>query len=393
MSSSGATILAVLGTRPEAIKLAPLVKAAAADPSFDIRVCVTGQHRFMLDQVLDVFGIKPDYDLNLMKPAQSLAEVTSRIVVEVANVIREARPEWVIVQGDTTTAFASSLAAFYEKVSIAHVEAGLRTSDKYSPYPEEANRRFISTIADLHFAPTSWASGNLLQEGHPENSVFVTGNSVIDALVWVINLIKSNSVLREQLDDRFSFLKPYRRLVLVTGHRRESFGNPIRRTCEALVDLVGELSDVEILYPVHLNPNVQEPVNAILGCAHPELRERIHLIAPVDYVSFVYLMARAHLIITDSGGIQEEAPSLGVPVLITRQHTERPEGIEAGVAKLIGTDRTRIVEEAIGALSTSRLPTMTIHKSPYGDGLASARMIEKLRERVAGTTKAQAIIC
>ncbi len=347
----------------------------------------------MLDQVLDVFGIKPDYDLNLMKPAQSLAEVTSRIVVEVANVIREARPEWVIVQGDTTTAFASSLAAFYEKVSIAHVEAGLRTSDKYSPYPEEANRRFISTIADLHFAPTSWASGNLLQEGHPENSVFVTGNSVIDALVWVINLIKSNSVLREQLDDRFSFLKPYRRLVLVTGHRRESFGNPIRRTCEALVDLVGELSDVEILYPVHLNPNVQEPVNAILGCAHPELRERIHLIAPVDYVSFVYLMARAHLIITDSGGIQEEAPSLGVPVLITRQHTERPEGIEAGVAKLIGTDRTRIVEEAIGALSTSRLPTMTIHKSPYGDGLASARMIEKLRERVAGTTKAQAIIC
>ncbi len=384
MLTSGPKMLAVLGTRPEAIKLAPLITAAKADRTLDIQVCITGQHRSMLDQVLDVFGITPDYDLNLMKPAQSLAEVTSRIVTEVSSVIRDAQPQCVVVQGDTTTAFAASLAAFYERVPIAHVEAGLRTSDKYSPFPEEANRRFISSIADLHFAPTPWARANLLREGHPESAVFVTGNSVIDALIWVMNVLKSDARLRRQVEDRFAFLDPERRLVLITGHRRESFGGPIRRMCEALVDLVERVPDAEILYPVHLNPNVQEPVNAVLGSAHPKLRERIHLIAPVDYVSFVYLMARAHLIITDSGGVQEEAPSFGVPVLVTRDRTERPEGVEAGVAKLIGTDRKRIVEEAIRSLNVSRSPSITIQTSPYGDGLASSRMLENLRERFAG---------
>lgn len=392
MNSNGSRILAVLGTRPEAIKLAPIIMAAKADTVFDIQVCVTGQHRFMLDQVLEIFGIAPDYDLNLMKPAQSLSDITSRILVDVAKVIRDVQPSCVIVQGDTTTAFASSLAAFHERVSIAHVEAGLRTSNKYSPYPEEANRRFISNIADLNFAPTEWARRNLLREGHSGSTIFVTGNTVIDALMWVVNLLNSNNALRERLDERFSFLRSDRRLVLVTGHRRENFGAPIQSMFEAFIELVDRLPDIEMVYPVHLNPKVQEPAKAILGNARPDLLDRIHLIAPVDYLSFVYLMTKAHLIITDSGGIQEEAPSLGIPVLITRQHTERPEGVEAGVARLIGTDRTRVLEEALASLRNSCPPSMAIHQSPYGDGMATARILQRLREHIAEVGEAPADI-
>ncbi|MDB5650195.1 MAG: UDP-N-acetylglucosamine 2-epimerase [Hyphomicrobiales bacterium] len=379
MAGSPSKVLVTFGTRPEAIKLAPLVKALAGHPRFDMEVCVTAQHRSMLDQVLETFAITPRYDLDLMRPAQTLPDITARMVTGVSGVVRDFKPDWVVVQGDTTTALAAGLAAFYEQASVAHVEAGLRTHEKYSPFPEEINRRLVSCVADLHFAPSKRAKDNLLRENCPESRVSVSGNTIVDALLWVVDRLRCELPLKRALDDRFSFLDPTRRLILITGHRRESFGRPFESMCHALVDIVAQAPDVEILYPVHLNPNVQAPVNAILGGAPAALSRRIHMIAPVDYLTFVYLMNRAQIIITDSGGVQEEAPSLGKPVLVTRENTERPEAVEAGTARLTGTDRDRIFDEAMRLLTDDvHRRSMSFARNPYGDGQACARIVERL---------------
>lgn len=360
--------------------MALLSKALRAHPDFETEICVTGQHRTMLDQVLDVFDVKPRFDLDLMKESQGLADMTGRIIGAVTHVIREFRPDWLVVQGDTTTAFASALAAFYEKVSVAHVEAGLRTGFKYSPWPEEMNRLLVSRLADVHLPPTERAKRALLEEKIPEDRIHVTGNTVVDALLWVSKKLDDDPSARASLDERFSFLDPKRRLILITGHRRESFGKPFEDMCHAFVDIVRARTDVEILYPVHLNPNVQTPVNAILAAAPENLRGRIHLIAPTEYMPFVHLIKRSHFIVTDSGGVQEEAPSLAKPCLVTRNDTERPEAIEAGTAKLIGTDRERIVTESLRLLDDELLyRSMSRAHNPYGDGKANDRIVEILK--------------
>ncbi|CAG0910372.1 unnamed protein product, partial [Cyprideis torosa] len=303
-------ILTVFGTRPEAIKMAPLVHALQSNPNFDARVCVTAQHRQMLDQVLELFAITPDYDLNIMQPGQSLYEITANILNGIKPVLEEFKPDVVLVHGDTTTTFATSLAAFYQQIAVGHIEAGLRTNNLYSPWPEEANRKLTSVMAHYHFAPTSGAQQNLLREAVNPEHIVVTGNTVIDALLWVQHKIEHSPVLLDSLTSHYAFLDTSKRLILVTGHRRESFGGGFERICEALRQIALAHADIEILYPVHLNPQVQEPVNRLLqGIAN------IHLIAPQDYLPFVYLMTRSYLILTDSGGIQEEAPSLGKPVL------------------------------------------------------------------------------
>jgi UDP-N-acetylglucosamine 2-epimerase (non-hydrolysing) len=369
-------VLCVFGTRPEAIKMALLSKELEADPDFESAVCVTAQHRSMLDQVLSIFDVKPKFDLDVMKPNQTLAEVTSRIVTGMTDVIRTFRPDWLVVQGDTTTAFVAALAAFYEKVAIAHVEAGLRTGFKYSPWPEEMNRALVGRLADLHLPPTTRAKGALLAENVPAERIHVTGNTVVDALLWVSKKLDADAAMKETLDARFSFLNPQRRLILVTGHRRESFGKPFEDMCSAFVDIVRARDDVEILYPVHLNPNVQAPVQAILG---PE-RGRVHLIDPIEYLPFVYLMKRCTFIVTDSGGVQEEAPSLAKPCLVTRNDTERPEAVEAGTAKLIGTDRSRIASEALRLLDDeAHYQAMSRAHNPYGDGRANERIVALLK--------------
>lgn len=374
-------VLVVFGTRPEAIKMALLGKALREDPSFESAVCVTAQHRTMLDQVLAIFDEKPAFDLDVMQANQGLADVTARILQGMTKTIREFKPDWLLVQGDTTTAFVAALAAFYEKVSIGHVEAGLRTGLKYSPWPEEMNRKLVGALADLHFAPTARAQQALLREGVPESRIHVTGNTVVDALLWVSAKLDRDDALRGELDQRFSFLDPTKKLVLVTGHRRESFGKPFEDMCQAFVDLVRARPNVEILYPVHLNPNVQAPVKAILAAAPAELRSRIHLIEPVEYVPFVYLMKRSSFVITDSGGVQEEAPSLGKPALVTRNDTERPEAVEAGTAKLIGTNRARILEEALRLLDDEGYYRSMSHAhNPYGDGHATARIVASLKD-------------
>lgn len=372
-------VLVVFGTRPEAIKMALLAKTLKADPAVDCRVCVTAQHRSMLDQVLSIFELTPDDDLDVMRPGQTLPALTARVLEGMTERIQAYRPDWVVVQGDTTTAFVAGLAAFYEKVAVAHVEAGLRTGFKYSPFPEEMNRKLVGALTDLHLAPTPRARDALLREGIPEAKVHVTGNTVVDALLHVSKRIDDDGALRATLDARFAMLDRSRRLVLVTGHRRENFGEPFQNMCEALVDLVRAHPDVEILYPVHLNPNVQAPVNAILGGASAELRARIHLIEPVEYVPFVYLMKRSTLIVTDSGGVQEEAPSLGKPVLVTRNDTERPEAVDAGTAKLVGTNRARIVAEASRLLSdAAAYDAMSRAHNPYGDGKSIERIARLL---------------
>jgi len=364
-------VLVVFGTRPEAIKLAPVVKAFRQAKMFDVRVCVTAQHRQMLDQVLELFAITPDVDLDLMQPAQDLTDITARVLVAMREVLRDWRPDLVLVQGDTTTTFAASLAAHYEKIPVAHVEAGLRTGNLYAPWPEEMNRRLTTVLATLHFPPTSWARDNLLREGVAADTIHITGNTVIDALLDVVARLESDSALRTALERQFPFLDSGRKLLLVTGHRRESFGSGFEQICQALRAL-GEREDVQIVYPVHLNPNVQEPVKRILGaCPH------IHLISPLDYLPFVYLMTRAHLIVTDSGGIQEEAPSLGKPVLVMRDTTERPEAVDGGTAKLVGTDSGRIVEEATRLLEdTTAYRKMAQAQNPYGDGRAAERIAD-----------------
>jgi UDP-N-acetylglucosamine 2-epimerase (non-hydrolysing) len=380
MSSPKRRVLLVFGTRPEAIKLSLLSKALQSADGFEAEVCVTAQHRSMLDQVLAIFDVKPRFDLNLMQANQGLADMTARIVTGMTGVLREWKPDWILVQGDTSTAFVAALAAFYEKVSVGHVEAGLRTGFKYSPWPEEMNRQLVGRLADLHLPPTARARDALLAENVPADRIHVTGNTVVDALLWVSNKLDTDAAARTALDERFTFLDRGKRLILITGHRRESFGKPFEDMCNAFVDIVRAKPDVEILYPVHLNPNVQAPVKAILAAAPDDVRGRIHLIEPVEYLPFVYLMKRAHFIITDSGGVQEEAPSLGKPCLVTRNDTERPEAVDAGTAKLIGTNRERIVSESLRLLDDeAHYGSMSRAHNPYGDGKANARIVDILR--------------
>lgn len=361
--------MAAFGTRPEAIKMAPVVDALRATPGIDVVVSVTAQHREMLDQVLDLFGIQPDEDLDIMQPGQQLPDLFGRILAGMTRVLQSHRPDLVLVHGDTSTTFATALAAFYARVAVGHVEAGLRTGDLQAPWPEEANRRLTAPLAALHFAPTERSARNLLDEGTPGEAIHVTGNTVIDALLAVVGKIDRSPDLRATLDARFPFLDPAKRLVLVTGHRRENFGDGFEQICQALADLAGR-GDVQVVYPVHLNPNVQEPVRRILGN-----QAGVVLLEPLDYLPFVHLMSRSHLILTDSGGVQEEAPSLGKPVLVMRDTTERPEAVEAGTVRLVGTNRATIVAEATRLLDDAdAYQAMSRAHNPYGDGTASARI-------------------
>lgn len=375
MSDSTIKALLVFGTRPEAIKMAPLALVLQNDPAFDCKVCVTAQHRQMLDQVLELFDIKPDFDLDLMKPNQDLFDVTSKVLNAIKTVYEQAKPDIVLVHGDTTTTMASALAAYYCKIPVAHIEAGLRTGNIYSPWPEEMNRKIAGAITQFHFAPTEAAKINLKRENIDSNNIVVTGNTVIDALLWVNQLLDKDKVLHETLAAEFPFLNPEKKLILVTGHRRENFGEGFEHLCTAIKTLAMR-EDVQIVYPVHLNPNVQEPVNRILsGLAN------VHLIAPQDYLPFVYLMRQSYLILTDSGGIQEEAPSLGKPVLVMRDTTERPEAVDAGTVKLVGTDVQAIIDTATQLLDdTINYKTMSIAHNPYGDGQACTRIADSLRE-------------
>lgn len=365
-------ILTIFGTRPEAIKMAPVVKALKdRGGAVDARVCVTAQHREMLDQVLSLFDIGPDWDLDLMAPGQDLTDLTSRVLPALRNVLEEWRPDMVVVQGDTTTAFAAALSAFYARLDIGHVEAGLRTGKRYSPWPEELNRRLAGALATHHFAPTERARNNLLAEGTPGDRIWVTGNTVIDALLQVADIARGDAA--QELAERFAFLDASRRLIVVTGHRRENFGRGFENICRAL-RRIAERDDVEIVYPVHLNPNVQEPVRSILGGM-----TNVHLLEPLDYLPFVGLLDRAYLILTDSGGIQEEAPSLGKPVLVMRDTTERPEAVDAGTVLLVGTEEERMVSETLRLLEDERhYESMARAHNPYGDGRAAERIVKEL---------------
>ena len=366
--------LCVFGTRPEAIKMAPLVLALASDDRFDAKVCVTGQHREMLDQVLDLFAIQPDFDLNIMKPGQDLTDVTTAILQGLKAVLSEFKPDIVLVHGDTATTFAASLAAYYQQIPVAHVEAGLRTGNLYSPWPEEGNRKLTGALAKLNFAPTDTSRNNLLREGISPDNIVVTGNTVIDALLDVVKRLDQDSQLLAQASAPAAFLDPARKLILVTGHRRESFGDGFERICQALMEVAQQHPEVDIVYPVHLNPNVREPVNRLLNGI-----SNIYLIAPLDYLPFVHMMTRSHIILTDSGGIQEEAPSLGKPVLVMRDTTERPEAVSAGTVKLVGTNTSDIVRELNRLLvDTSAYQAMSYAHNPYGDGKACQRILEAL---------------
>ena len=371
-------ILIVFGTRPEAIKMAPLVDALARDARFDAAVCVTAQHRSMLDQVLDLFGIVPEHDLNIMSPGQTIHDVTARILTGLKPVLETMRPDLVLVHGDTASTFAGALAAYYGQIPVGHVEAGLRTGSLYSPWPEEANRRLTGVLTNLHFAPTETARNNLLAEGVSPDTISVTGNTVIDALIAIRNRIDGDAGLRKTLSAQFPFLAPDRRIVLVTGHRRESFGGGFERICRALSRIAERHAEVDIVYPVHLNPNVQEPVNRLLS-----RQSNIHLIEPLDYLPFVHLMGLSDVILTDSGGIQEEAPSLGKPVLVMRDTTERPEAVSAGTVRLVGTDLDVIVE-SVGTLlaDDAEYKAMSRAHNPYGDGKACARILETIARKM-----------
>lgn len=367
-------ILTVFGTRPEAIKMAPLVHALNADARFDARCCVTAQHREMLDQVLDLFEISPEYDLNLMKAGQSLNDVTAKIILDIKPVLQEFQPDVVLVHGDTATTFATTLAAYFEQINVGHVEAGLRTGNIYSPWPEEGNRRLTGALATYHFSPTQTSKDNLLKENIDPKHITITGNTVIDALLMVKNKISGNAELSRELAHQFEFLDSSKKLVLVTGHRRESFGDGFERICEALAQTAEKHSDVQFVYPMHLNPNVREPVARILGDI-----QNVYLIEPLQYLPFVYLMDRSYIILTDSGGIQEEAPSLGKPVLVMRDTTERPEAVSAGTVKLVGTNVKKIVEELDSLLTNPcEYKAMSFAHNPYGDGKACQRILEEL---------------
>ncbi len=377
-------ILIIFGTRPEAIKMAPVVKELFKYPErFNVKVCVTAQHRQMLDQVLDLFGIVPEFDLDLMKPGQSLTDITCRVLQGVSSVLEKTKPDLVLVHGDTTTSMAASLAAYYRQIPVGHVEAGLRTGNIYAPWPEEMNRRLTGSIARYHFAPTEQSRQNLLAEGVADEFITITGNTVIDALLTVRDKVAKGDEgerIRRDLISQYPGLAgiltelPAKRLILVTGHRRENFGTGFENICRALKTIIESHQDVEIIYPVHLNPNVQEPVRRILGTL-----PGVHLIEPLDYLPFIWLMNRSYIIITDSGGVQEEAPSLGKPVLVMRETTERPEAVAAGTVVLVGTDTGRIVKEAGELLEDrNRYETMTRRHNPYGDGLASGRIVEMI---------------
>lgn len=353
--------------------MAPVVRALLNQKEIESKVCVTAQHRQMLDQVLGLFNIVPEFDLDLMKPGQDLTDITTKVLLGMRDVFRAWRPDYVLVHGDTTTTLATSLAAYYEKVAVGHVEAGLRTGNIYSPWPEEMNRRIAGAISTIHFAPTETAKANLLREGVSENAIRVTGNTVIDALLEVVQRLHSDPVLRAEMENRFQFIDPSKRLILVTGHRRENFGSGFENICSALSQL-SRRDDVQILYPVHLNPNVQEPVRRILGG-----NDKVLLIEPQDYLPFVYLMDRADILLTDSGGVQEEAPSLGKPVLVMRDTTERPEAVAAGTVKLVGTNPQSIVAEAEKLLDDMmEYRRMSHAHNPYGDGKAANRIVNCL---------------
>jgi len=358
-------ILIIFGTRPEAIKMAPLVLRLRQE--LNVKVCVTGQHREMLDQVLKLFKIIPDYDLNLMKPNQNLANLTGEVLNGVTHVLKQEEFDWVLVQGDTTSTMAGAMAAFFQEVPVGHVEAGLRTYNLGSPFPEELNRQVTSKMTRLHFAPTAQSKQNLLNEGFSENSISITGNTIIDSLNWVLEH-------SEDLDVEFPFDLQHSRTILVTGHRRESFGYGFQQICEALKTIAKQKPDIQIVYPVHLNPNVLEPVNRVLSNL-----PNLHLIEPLEYQHFVYLMNQSTLIITDSGGLQEEGPSLGKPVLLMRDTTERPEAVEAGTVKLVGTNQQTIVDETMQLLNNSEAyRQMAYAHNPYGDGAASEKIMEAL---------------
>ncbi|WP_297823824.1 non-hydrolyzing UDP-N-acetylglucosamine 2-epimerase [uncultured Paraglaciecola sp.] len=369
-------ILLVFGTRPEAIKMAPLALELMKNPKLEVEICVTAQHREMLDQVLNLFQITPQYDLNLMQAGQDLYDITSRVLLGIKGVIYQAKPDLVLVHGDTTTTFSTALAAFYQKIPVGHVEAGLRTGDIYSPWPEEANRKLTGALADIHFTPTEKSRQNLLAENVPDEKIFVTGNTVIDALLQVVNIIDHDQALKDSMQQRFDFIDSTKKIILVTGHRRESFGGGFERICEAL-KILAQRDDVQIIYPVHLNPNVKGPVDRILKDV-----SNIHLIAPLDYLPFVYLMSQSYLILTDSGGVQEEAPSLGKPVLVMRDTTERPEAVAAGTVKLVGTDLQKIVDETNQLLNdTQAYKDMSFAHNPYGDGKTCSRITNILISR------------
>jgi UDP-N-acetylglucosamine 2-epimerase (non-hydrolysing) len=373
-------ILVVFGTRPEAIKMAPLITALRSDSSFEVKVCVTGQHRQMLDQVLSVFGIIPDWDLDIMRDGQDLYDVTSKVLLGMKGVLLNYEPDIVLVHGDTTTSMAAALSAFYRHIPVGHVEAGLRTRDIYSPWPEELNRQITARICRWHFAPTENAKKNLLEEAIPQDRIFVTGNTVIDSLLWVNRIIESNSTIRDQQEEYFEQLLGFKLssklVILVTGHRRENFGKGFLNICNALKQLAERNTDLQIIYPVHLNPNVRKPVLSILGDI-----SNIHLLDPLDYLSFIFLMKHAKIVLTDSGGIQEEAPSLGKPVLVMRDITERPEGVNARSVRLVGTDIMKIITEVQKLLSDDKFyRSLSEAHNPYGDGKASQRIVNILKK-------------
>jgi len=375
-------IMSIIGTRPEAIKMAPVIKAIAAEPRMNSVVCATGQHRQMLDSVLSLFKIKPDFDLNIMKDGQDLTDITCRVLSSLKEVIMNCRPDILLLQGDTTTTMAAALAAYYTKTTVGHVEAGLRTGNIYSPWPEEVNRKINGVIANIHFPPTEQARQNLLSEGVADDSIHVTGNTVIDALLDVLNGIKQDQDFIRQIHEQYPFLKEKPGssqsggIILVTGHRRESFGEGFENICHALKTLA-QCSDVKIVYPVHMNPSVREPVFRILGG-----QSNIILLDPLNYRTFVYFMYCSKMILTDSGGVQEEAPSLGKPVLVMRDVTERREAVDIGTVKLVGTNRQKIIEETVRLLNDhNEYLRMTSKSNPYGDGKASGRIVEALLDR------------
>lgn len=381
-------ILVVFGTRPEAIKMAPVVLELEKHGVFDTRLCVTAQHRQMLDSVLEIFKINPDYDLDIMKPGQSLGDVTSAILKGLDPVIAEFEPDMILVHGDTATTFASALAAYFRKVAVGHVEAGLRTGNLYSPWPEEANRKLTGVLSSLYFAPTETAKNNLLKEGVAETQICVTGNTVIDALLWAKEKLEADESLLASFSKSFSMLREEARMVLITGHRRENFGSGFENICRAVQQLAREFPGVDFVYPVHLNPNVREPVNRALSAVG-----NVHLVEPQEYLPFVWLLKRAFLILTDSGGIQEEAPSLGKPVLVMRDTTERPEAVASGTARLVGADLSSIVAGVRSLLDDApAYESMANIRNPYGDGAASRRIVEQLLAHYAagGTARSTA---
>lgn len=367
-------VLSIFGTRPEAIKMAPVVKALEAHPNIESLVCVTAQHREMLDQVLSLFEITPDYDLDIMRSGQSLTEASSRMLLALEPVLKKCQPDLVLVHGDTSTTLCGAMAAFYQKIPVGHIEAGLRTYNIHSPWPEEANRQLTSVITKLHFAPTKAAKQHLYDDQHNPDFIYVTGNTVIDALLDVKHKLETSETLKNDLQKKFSDLDFTKRRILITGHRRENFGDGFESICQAIQELAIKYPDYEFVYPVHLNPNVKEPVNRLLkGLTN------VKLIDPQDYLPFVYLMITSHIILTDSGGIQEEAPSLGIPVLVMRETTERPEAIEAGTVKLVGTHHATIVAEISNLIENSDVyMEMSGAYNPYGDGVASQRIVDTI---------------